>query len=70
MLKFLSRGLAFRGSSALVGSPQNGNFLGISELLAEYNTFLAKHIQKRVNKGKGHFSCFSSTVCEEYIDVR
>ena len=70
VLKFLSsRGLTFRRSSALVGSPQNGNFLGISELLAEYDTFLVEHIQKRVNKGKGQVSCFSSTVCEEFIDV-
>ena len=60
VIKFLSlRGLAFRGSSVLVGFPQNGNFLGILELLAEYDTFLAEHIQKRVNKGKGHVSCFS-----------
>ena len=70
MIKFLSsRGLAFRGSSELVGSPQNGNFLGILELLAECDTFLAEHIQKRVNKGKGHVSYFSSTVCEEFLDV-
>ena len=68
--KFLSsRGLAFRGSSELVGSPQNGNFLGILELLAEYDTFLAEHIQKRVNKDKRHVTYFSSTVCEEFIDV-
>ena len=70
MIKFLSsRGLAFRGSSGLVGYPQNGNFLGISELLAEYDTFLAEHIQKRVSKGKEHILYFSSTVCEEFIDV-
>ena len=70
VIKFLSsRGLAFRGSSERVGSPQNGNFLGILELLAEYDTFLAEHIQKRVNKGKGHVSYFSSTVCEEFIDA-
>ena len=64
-----SRGLAFCGSSELVGFPQNGNFLGIVELLAEYNTFLAEHIQKRVNKGKGHVSYFSSPACEEFVDI-
>ena len=70
MIKFLlSRGLAFRGSSELVGSLQNDNFLGILELLAEYDTFLAEHVQKRVNKDKRHVSYFSSTVCEEFIDV-
>ena len=70
VIKFLSsRGLAFRGSSELVGSPQNGNSLGILELLAEYDTFLAEHIQKRVNKGKRHVSYLSSTVCKKLIDV-
>ena len=45
MIKFLSsRGLAFRGSSDLVGSTQSDNFLGILEFLAEYDTFLAEHI--------------------------
>ena len=53
MIKPLSsRRLVFRGSSKLVGSPLNGNFLGILELLAEYDTFLAKRIQKRVNEDK------------------
>ena len=70
MIKFpSSRGLASHGSSDLVGTTQSDNFLGISELLAEYDTFLAKHIQKRVNKGKRHVSYFASTVCEELIDV-
>ena len=64
-----SRWLAFREISELVGSPQNANFLGILELLAEYDTFLAEFIQKRVNKDKRHVSYFSSTVCEEFIDV-
>ena len=72
MIEFLSsRGLAFRESSDLVGSTQNDIFLGILELLAQYDTFLAEHtpIQKRVNKGKRHVSYFASTVCEEFIDV-
>ena len=63
MIKFLSsRELAFRGSSDLVGSTQSDNFLGILELLADYDTFLAEHIQKKVNKRKRHVSYFVSTV--------
>ena len=70
VIKFLSsRTLAFRRSSELVGFPQNGNFLGILELFAEYDIFLAEYIQKRVNKGKRRVSYFSSTVCEKCIDV-
>uniref|UniRef100_H2YAG0 DUF4371 domain-containing protein n=1 Tax=Ciona savignyi TaxID=51511 RepID=H2YAG0_CIOSA len=71
VIKFLSsRGLiSLSRQNELVGSPENGNFLGILELMAEYDTFLAEHIQKRVNKGRGHVSYFSSTVCEEFIDI-
>ena len=51
MIKFRSsRGLAFHGSSEMVGSLQNGDFLGILELFAEYDTFLVEHNQKKVNK--------------------
>ena len=38
-------------------------------MFAKYVTFLAEHIQKRVNKVKGHAFYFSSTVCEEFIEV-
>ena len=44
---FLSeRGLAFRGSSQRLGDPSNGNFLGLIELLSQYNPTLARHIEK------------------------
>ena len=33
------RGLAFRSDNENFGSEQNGNYLGILELLAEYDTF-------------------------------
>ena len=40
------RGLAFRGSSCLVGDPSNGNFLGLLELLGRYDPLLAEHLAK------------------------
>ena len=50
VIKFLcERGLAFRGKDELIGSAHNGNYLGILELLAEYDPFLAQHIQKHGN---------------------
>lgn len=53
-IKFLaSRGLAFRGSDEKFGSLHNGNYLGILELLAEHDPFLANHIRLHGNKGKG-----------------
>lgn len=54
VIKFLaSRGLAFRGDDQIFGSHRNGNYLGILELLAEHDPFLANHIANYGNKGKG-----------------
>ncbi|XP_013778022.1 uncharacterized protein LOC106462625 [Limulus polyphemus] len=40
------RGLAFRGSSQRIGDIHNGHFLGIIELLANYDPVLAKYVAK------------------------
>ena len=39
----------------------------ILELLAEYGTFLAEDLRVHANKGRGHPSYMSSTICEEII---
>ena len=63
VVKFMCvRGLAFRGKNELIGSSNNGNYLGILELLSECDTFLAEHISKHANKGRGHASYLSSTI--------
>lgn len=68
-IRFLAeRGLAFRGSDETVGSPNNGNYLGILELLSKFDPFLAEHINSYANKGKGHTSYLSKTTCEEFIE--
>ncbi|XP_075036084.1 WD repeat domain phosphoinositide-interacting protein 2 isoform X2 [Mixophyes fleayi] len=71
-IKFLSsRGLAFRGDTELLNSQHNGNFLGILELLAEYDPFLSSHIAhiaKYGNQGRGKASYLSSTICEEICE--
>ena len=70
MVKFLFiRGLALRGKNELIDSPRNGNYLGILELLSEYNAFLAEHTLVHANKGHGHHSYLSSTVCKETIEL-
>ena len=67
-IKFLAeRCLAIRGSNEDIGSSSNGNFLGILELIARYDPFLAEHIRKNANQGRGHTSYLSSTTCEEII---
>ena len=69
-IRFLAeRGLAFRGSDEVVGSTNNGNYLGILELVAKFDPFLAQHINIHTNKGRGHTSHLSKTICEELIDL-
>ena len=66
---FLSeRNLAFRGSEAVLGSPHNGNFLGIFELLARRDPIL-KELQDRIkNKNtKDHY--LSPTIQNELIEL-
>lgn len=54
--KVLQRELSFRGTNEVVGSQNNGNFLGIIELIAEYDSFLKEHIKLYANKGRGNVS--------------
>ena len=50
-IKFIAeRGLAFRSDDELIGSPRNGNFVGILGLLAEYDLFLSTHLKDKANK--------------------
>ena len=46
VLFLAERGLAFRGDSDRIGGCNNGNFLGILELLALYDPVLSDHIKK------------------------
>lgn len=63
VIKFLaSRGLPFRGSEEKFGASSNGNYFGVLELLAEYDPFLANHIENYGNKGKG-ISYFKFNEC-------
>lgn len=70
VVKFLaSRGLPFRGDNETLGSPNNGNYLGCMELLSEFDPFLADHLKKFGNPGKGHISYLSANICNEFIDL-
>lgn len=54
VIKFLgARGLAFRGNDQKLGSKHNGNFLGVIELISKFDPFLAEHLSRFGNKGKG-----------------
>ena len=48
------RGLAFSGSSHRIGDHNNGNFLGLIELLSRWDPILQEHVQKvKEYQGKG-----------------
>ena len=65
---FLSeRGLAFRDTEEIKGSKNNGNFLGVTELIAQFDPFLMGHLKKSGNPGSGRQSYLSSTIYEEII---
>ncbi|XP_065645755.1 zinc finger MYM-type protein 1-like [Hydra vulgaris] len=46
------RGLAFRGHNEVIGLSNNGNYLGMLELLTQFDPVLKQHIDTFANKGK------------------
>lgn len=64
-----SRGLPFRGSDEIIGSPRNGNFLGVLEAISHFDPFLAQHLAEHGNPGRGRVSYLSSTICDEFITI-
>ena len=70
VIKFLvERGLPFRGETQMHNSPNNGNYLGCSDLLAQFDPSLADHIRLHGNPGKERVCYLSSNVCDEFIDL-
>ncbi|XP_013783749.1 zinc finger MYM-type protein 1-like [Limulus polyphemus] len=70
VIRFLtSRGLAFHGENQIIGSSKNENFLGILELLSEFDPFLEEHLKVYGNTGKGNPSYLSANICEEFIEI-
>lgn len=70
IIKFLSeRGLPLRGHNEKWGSPHNGNFMGLVELIAEFDPFLQEHIVKCQSQQNKILSYLSKTVYEEIIEI-
>lgn len=68
-IRFLSeRSLPFRGTNEVIGASDNGNYLGVLELIAEFDPFLKQHINMYANKGWGNVSYLSKTIFEEFIE--
>lgn len=68
-----SRNLSFRGNTNRLDEPDNGNFLGLVELLAKYDTILHDHLQtvrENMQQGKktpAHY--LSSDSQNEFIEL-
>jgi len=63
------RGLPLRGHDEKFACATNGNFMGLLELIAKYDSFLASHIAKQGKPGSGRSSYLSPSTCEELIDL-
>lgn len=67
------RGLALRGDSNLIGAPNNGNFLGVLELIAHYDPVLRNHLQTVKDSQQSHHRLqahyLSSDIQNEFIEL-
>ena len=63
----IERNLAFRGSNEKFGTESNGNFIGLLELIAQFDPFLAEHIKNYGDSGSRKTNYLSKTTCEELI---
>lgn len=52
-----------------IRSAKNGNYLGILELLSEFDSFLEDYFKMYGNPGKGNPSYLSTNICEEFIEL-
>ena len=72
VIKFLAQwGMSFRGDDEIIGSKHNCNFLGLIELIAQFDPFLQNHVivLQYGNAGRGNPSYLSSTIFEECIQL-
>lgn len=67
-VKLLSKqGLTFRGSDENLENRYRGNYLSCLVYLAEFDDFLAEHLRRYGNQGKGSTSYLSHHICDEFI---
>ncbi|GFW97893.1 zinc finger MYM-type protein 1 [Trichonephila clavipes] len=70
IVKYLAiRGLAFRGTEEVFGSPHNGNFMGTLELLAEFDPFIREYIEQQALRPKSLISYLSKAIYEQIIEI-
>ena len=53
----------------MIGSGNKGNYLGILELINQFDHFLSQDIPQFANRERGHSSYLSKTICVEIITI-
>lgn len=67
VIKFLcERGMPSRGHEEKWGSPHNGNFMGLIELISEFDPFLKQHLLSCQNRNSIYLS---KTIYEEIVEI-
>lgn len=61
--------MALREDSHIIGNSDNGNFLGMMELIGKFDPFLADHIVRFGNQGSGYPSYVSHATMEEIVSI-
>ncbi|XP_029348110.1 zinc finger MYM-type protein 1-like [Acyrthosiphon pisum] len=71
VIKYLSsRGLPFRGDNEVFGVKNNGNYLGLLELISEFDPFLKTHIELHDQMAIVLRYCTSHNVQERLLELK
>lgn len=66
---FAENGLPLQGLRQTFGQPDNGNYLGILQLISQFDPFLQSHTDKFGNSGRRISAYLSVTVSKEFVQL-